>query len=157
MRHRLADGPIGAGRADRAERQHGDRRPAGGQAACRAVHRVGGSRRRDDDRHLADEADAAAVQRADQALLASVVAQRPPGRLDPAGHRRVGHGPSVPDLLDDLLLGDHALGILDEKQQQGKDLRLHRDGLAVASQFALHGLEFERFEDVSHRPALRAA
>ena len=47
-----------------------------------------------------------------------------------------GDDAAVPDGLDQVILGDDAVTVLDQVNQEIKHLRLDRDGLAAAGQFA---------------------
>ncbi len=87
-----------------------------------------GVRRRGERRlHLADEAEAKLGDRADQALAGAVVSDRLAGRLDAAGDGGVRDDAALPDLLDDLVLGDQPFAVFDEQAEQRKDLRLDGD------------------------------
>src|SRR5215218_7529454 len=77
--------------------------------------------------------------RADDALRAAVIAERLTGGLDPARDRGVRDDPAVPDLLDDLVLRDHALPVLHQEHQEGEDLRLDVNKTSVPPQLDLRG------------------
>src|SRR5207247_2274593 len=75
---------------------------------------------------LADEADALARNRADEALLLAAVADRLARRVDSAGERRVRDDASAPHPRDEVVLADHAVAVLQEINQEVEDLRLQR-------------------------------
>jgi hypothetical protein len=85
---------------------------------------------------LADEADALALHRADQALRLAAVADGLAHGVDAAGQRRFGHDAPVPDRCDQVILADHAVAIAHQMDQQVEHLRLDGDGLAGAPQLA---------------------
>src|SRR5262249_56987466 len=61
---------------------------------------------------LADEAEALAMNSADQTLRFAAVADRLPHSIDMACQGRLGHDSAVPDSLDQIVLADHALSVL---------------------------------------------
>jgi hypothetical protein len=71
------------------------------------------------------------VHRSDDPLLPPVVAQGAAGSLDPGGQRRLGDEARSPDLLEQLLLGHHAVAMHEEVAHHFEHLRLdvdHRPG-----------------------------
>ena len=81
---------------------------------------------------LADEADALALHRADQALRPAAVADGLAHGIDAAGQRRFGHHATVPHRFDQVVLADHALAIAHQMHEQVEHLRLHGDQPAGA-------------------------
>ena len=60
-----------------------------------------------DSSHGPDKAKALAGDGADQALLVAAVPQGAARRVDAAGQRRFRNGAAAPDLVEELVLGDH--------------------------------------------------
>ncbi len=60
----------------------------------------------------------------DQPLSLSVVPDRPPGRLEPAGQRRVADEPVAPDRVEQLGLGYDAVAVGEQVDQDLEDLGL---------------------------------
>ena len=79
-----------------------------------AGRRLGGGPGRRHGTRWHDEAEALAVQGADEALALAVVPERLARGLHAARDRRVRHHPAVPDLLDDLVARDEAVPVLDQ-------------------------------------------
>jgi hypothetical protein len=75
----------------------------------------------------------AAVDGADQPLLAAAVADRLAGRLHPAGQGRLAHEPAAPDPVQQLGLGDEPAAVADQVGQHLEDLRLQVAGDAAAA------------------------
>ena len=140
------------------ERQHRDRRlvrqrqaarpaPQRGRASARrrcAASGVTARRRPPAQRSLldlADEAEAALVQRADQRLLVAVVADRAPRRADARIERRVGDHPSLPHRLEQLVLADDPVAMPHQIGEHVEDLRLDRHGRAGVPQFLPHQID----------------
>ena len=82
--------------------------------------------------HLADKAKTFPRDGADDGLIPAAVADRLSRRVDPAGQGRFRNDPAIPDIFDQIVLGDDALAIFDQINQQIEDLRLDRDALAAA-------------------------
>ena len=78
---------------------------------------------------------------ADHSLILAGVADRGARGVDAAGQRRFGDDAAVPDALDQIVLGDDAVAVLDEVDQQIEHLRLDCDILAAAGEFAHAGIE----------------
>ena len=120
----------------------------------RRNRRRSGCRRRPGDpvpadlEHLSDEAEASPVDRADQALITPVVADRPPGGLDAARKGRLGDEPVAPDLVEQLGLRDDPVAVPDEVVEHVHDLRLDRDPLPATLE--LHRVAVERHVSESH-------
>lgn len=94
---------------------------------------------------------------ADETLFLAVVAQRLPRRLDARGDRGLGDDPAAPDLLDDLVLADEAVGIAREQDQQRQHLRLQMLRVPVLAQLELARIELEAFKAVDQGGAERQA
>ena len=126
--------PSGAGAA-------AGRTPVGGGGA-------GASGGRFPDR--ADEAKPFAGRGPDEPLLLAAVADRASRRIDAAGQRRFRDDPAVPDGVDDLVLGDDAAAVGDEKGENVEDLRLNGDRPVRLQQFATIGVERVVVEEIEH-------
>jgi len=117
---RLRGGHLRSGRA-RGGRLHNGRLVSGRHRRCqrrgarvdRALHAI----------QRGDEAKAPLVDGADEALGLPVVPEDLSRRLDAAAQRRVRDHAPVPDLLEDLFLGDHAVVMLDQQREQLDHLR----------------------------------
>src|SRR5262245_59861990 len=81
------------------------------------------------------DAKASPMNGPDAGLGCAVIADRLPHGLDPAAQCGIRNAAAVPDVLDDLVLGDDAVAVLEQIDQQVKDLRLDRDHSAVAANF----------------------
>jgi hypothetical protein len=90
------------------------------------------------------------VDRADQPLRLSIVAEQLPRAFDPARYGTVADGSAAPDCRDQLILADKTVPILDEQEEQGKDLRLYREQAIVLAQFELSLVEYIFSEAVAH-------
>ena len=86
--------------------------------------------------HVADEAQALARDGADQLLVLAAVADRLARGVDAAGQRRIRHDPAAPDRSNQIVLADDAVAVLHQVNQQIEHLRLDRNGLGAAAQFA---------------------
>ena len=91
---------------------------------------------------------------ANEALRLAVIAEGGAQRLDPARQGRIGNNSSVPDLFDDLILRDEALGVLDKEAKERKNLRFECDIRAVFPQFRFQRVELEILKSVNHRRRL---
>src|SRR5262249_61304999 len=98
----------------------------------------------------ADETEALAVNRADQALLFAAVVDRLPHSIDVACQRRVGHDSAVPDSLNQIVLADHALPVLQQIDQQVEHLRSDRDLPGPTCQLPPLNVECQVFEYKNH-------
>ena len=88
-----------------------------------------------------DEAQTFARDRADQPLFFAAVADRLARRIDAAGQRRIRHDAAAPDRCDEIVLADDAVAILHEIDQEIEYLRLDRNRLRAAVQFAPVGIK----------------
>ncbi len=100
--------------------------------------------------HGGEELVAAAVDGADQPLLTPAVADRPAGRLDPAGQGRVAHEPAPPDLVQQLGPWHHPVAVADQVGQDLEHLRLQVAGDAAAAQLVAPVVELAVAEAVDH-------
>ena len=76
-----------------------------------------------------DELIAASMGGADEALVASVVADRLTRRLDPAGERRLAHEAIAPDDVEQFLFRHDPVPFSDQYGEEVEHLRLNRPGL----------------------------
>jgi len=74
------------------------------------------------------------VDRTDEALAASVVADRLACRLDPAGERRLSHESIAPDGIEQLLLGHDPSPFPEQHGEEVEHLRLNRTELPSPAQ-----------------------
>ena len=95
---------------------------------------------------VADEAEAALVQRADQRLLVAVVADRAPRRADARIQRRVGDQPSLPHRVEQLVLADDPVAMPHQIGEHVEHLRLDRHGRAGVPQLLPHQIDLVRAE-----------
>ena len=109
---------------------------------------------RGDLRRFADEPVAPPVDRADQALRGTIVADGLARRLHPARHRGVGDHAPVPDFLDQFVVRDQPVAVRDQQRQQVEDLRF--DGPHAAARAKLGGreIQLELAESVDHQPRI---
>ena len=107
---------------------------SGGGAAAGA--RVGGRLA-----HVADEAKTLSRDGADHALVAAGIGDRLARGVDPGGQRRFRDDAPFPDFLDQIVLGDDAVAVLDQKDQEIEHLRLDSDWLARAGKLAEVGIK----------------
>jgi hypothetical protein len=114
------------------KRQHDDRQPRRGWGCPRNTRFLA---------HLADEPNAFARHGPDQALRPAIVADRLAHCGDPAGQRRFRHDAAAPHRLKQIVLGDHAVTVLHQVDQEIEDLRLERCRRAAAPQFPAVGVE----------------
>src|SRR5829696_5618374 len=117
-------------------------------ASRSAVDRV--SIRRCDRLNIADESEAAPVQRPDEKLIGSVVAKHAPGSIDATGERGFGNRPAVPESADQLVLADNPVMVAHQMNNNIEDLRLDMDGHTLAAQLVLAKVELETGKSVLH-------
>src|SRR5262249_60107093 len=91
-----------------------------------------------------------ARDRPDQPLRGAVVAERLSCRVDATIQRRVRNGAVVPDLADQVVLGNDAAALRHEVHEQIEDLRLQWDRSAGTRQFAQVAVQNMIFEAKSH-------
>ncbi len=99
--------------------------------------------------HVGDEPVATAVNRLDDPLISTSVADRAPSGLDPAGQRRLGDEPVPPDLVEEFGLRHDTVPVAQQICQDVEDLGLHAHDLVDASQ--LDALEADLAVAESHR------
>ena len=133
-------GRSGSGRADARLADLIDRRGASSPAPAR----------RSAAPHVAHEANAFALEGADQLLALAGVAERLACCIDAAGEGRFRHDPAVPDRGDEIVLGDDAIAVLDQANQQVEHLRLDGDRLGGATQLAPVGVKRMIGKDKPH-------
>ena len=102
------------------------------------------------DPDVGHPAVAAAVDGLDDVLADAVVAQHPPGGLDPAGQRRLADEAVAPDGVEQLGLGDDPRAVRDEVAQHVEDLGLHVLRLPTALEQEPVGVEDDVPERVPH-------
>src|SRR5215207_9868492 len=100
---------------------------------------------------IGNEAVAAAVHRADDVLEPPVVADRPPGGLDPARQRRLADEPVTPHCVEELVLGDHPVAMADEVDEDVEHLLLHRPAHACSPELVQLEIDFAVAESVENR------
>ena len=100
--------------------------------------------------HGSDEPVPPSVERLDHALRLTVIAHRPPGRLDPRRQRGLADEAVAPHVVEQVVLGDHSVAVLDEEREHAEDLRLHGNGRAGAPQLEPVGVEVECSEGIDH-------
>ena len=61
-----------------------------------------------------------------------------------------GDNAAVPDARDQVVLADHTVAVVDKILQQVEDLRLNRDKVCAAPQFAPIEIEAIVFEQINH-------
>ena len=124
-------------------------------ARCNAVARYKSSRlrirvRRADGLNIADEPEAALVQRPNKSLVGSVVSKRAPGAIDAAGERGLGDDPAIPDRLDQFILADNPITVAHQMNDEIEDLRLDVNGHAKSAQLLLAEVDLELGKPVLH-------
>jgi hypothetical protein len=92
--------------------------------------------------HVGDEAQPLAGNGADQLLALATVADRLARRIDAAGEGCLRHDPAAPHRGDEIVLGDDAIAILNEANQQIEHLRLDGNGFRAAVQLTPVGVEY---------------
>jgi hypothetical protein len=73
---------------------------------------------------VADKTKPALAQRANEALVVAVVAERAPCRADARAERRLRDDAALPNHVDQLVLADDSIPVSDEMNQQIEHLRL---------------------------------
>src|SRR5262249_21684596 len=82
----------------------------------------------------------------DQDLVFAAFADCFTRRIDPAVESRVGNDSTFPDVLDQLVLTDHAVGILGKVEEQIEHLRFDMDCSAPTFKLAPAGIESKIIE-----------
>ena len=85
---------------------------------------------------LGREQKAASLNRPDEFLVFSTFTDGAPRGIDTTVQGRIGYDSSLPDMLDEFVLADHAVGVLREVDKQIEDLGLHVDRPLGTTQFA---------------------
>jgi hypothetical protein len=83
---------------------------------------------------LANEPEALAGNRSDQALTFTAIADRLANCIDMAGHRRFRDDPPAPHRMQQAILADNALAVLHQVDQQVEDLRPNGNRLGSPGQ-----------------------
>src|SRR5882724_2792947 len=99
--------------------------------------------------HSANEAEAFALERLDQMLLLSAVANRAAGHVQARRYRRVGDDAAVPDGRDQIILADDVLSVTDQIQEKVEDFRRNGDHRSAAPQLAAVGVELIVFKEIA--------
>ena len=96
---------------------------------------------------------------ADQPLRLAAVVDGAPCRIDPAGQRRFGDDAAVPDRIEQVVAGHHAVAVRDQIEQQVEHLRFDGDKRIRPAQFATGGIEHEilKLECHASAPSIRSA
>ena len=84
--------------------------------------------------HVADETNAFSCDRADQPLILAGVANRMTGSGNSAGQGGIGNIPTVPNVLDQIVLADDTLAILEEILKKIENLRFDGDQIVAVPQ-----------------------
>ena len=103
-----------------------------------------------DGLNIADEPEAALVQRANKSLVGSVVTKRAPGAIDAAGEGGLGDDPAIPDRLDQFILADNPVTVAHQVNDEIEDLRLDVNGQAKPAQLLLAEVDLELGKPVLH-------
>jgi hypothetical protein len=90
------------------------------------------------------------VDGTDQPLRFPVVAKQLPRAFDPAGNGAVADGPAGPDCLDELILGDQAIPIFNEEEEQGQDLGFDGHHATMLAQLKLAQIQDMIRDPVPH-------
>ena len=99
---------------------------------------------------------AAAVDRADHALRPPVVADGAARGLEPAGERRLADEAVAPDVVEQLLLGDHAVTVLDEVGEEIEHPGLDANPLSGPTEGKDLRVQGVLAEPIAHRWTLRS-
>jgi hypothetical protein len=92
----------------------------------------------------------------DHPLGGSTVSSGLTDRCDTAGHRSVHYIDLRPDVFEEFLSGDHAVGMLYEVYEDLVDLGLELNGYAGAAQFIALSVENTIIKSVLHAPPFYA-
>ena len=109
-------------------------------------------------RHRGNEPVAAPMDGGDDLLALTVVADRLPSFLEPAGQRRLAHESVAPHRVEELRLGHQPVPVGDQMAEHVEDLGLDVDELTAAAQLELVEIELAILEVVhggGHRSRAR--
>jgi hypothetical protein len=81
--------------------------------------------------------------RSNERLLLAGFADGATCRIDAAIQSGVGNDSSLPNMLDQLVLSDHAVGVLSQVKKKVEDLRLDMDSPFGALKLASFGIKHE--------------
>ncbi len=104
---------------------------------------------RRDKRRDCDPAIAEARHRADQALLAPGIIERPARTRQCLAEQGVAHIDATPHRADQFIAAHHALAFFEQVNDAVKRLQRQRNDFTIAAQFAQRNVEFEAFEAVT--------
>ena len=90
------------------------------------------------------------MRRADERRVGITVIERSPHLLDEPDQRGVGHMAVGPELLVQLLLGQHARGLADQQRQQLERLGREVPDAVIAAQLSARRVEHEGPEPQDH-------
>ncbi len=90
---------------------------------------------------IADEAEALSCDGADQGLVGAGIADRPARGIDPAGQGRFRDGTAMPDPVNQLVLGHHAIAVFHQMDDEIEHLWLDGNGTVASAQLASVGVK----------------
>src|SRR6266700_3905479 len=90
-----------------------------------------------------DKAETPLMERPNQTLLDSIVADGAPRRTDAGAQRCLGDAAALPNGLDELVLAHKSITAPNEVNQQVEHLRLDADDLTASAQLMLPQIDFE--------------
>ena len=96
--------------------------------------------------NVRDKTETLAWNCADELLSPAAVAEGLAHGIDAAVERRVRHDAAAPDRCNQIVFADDAIAVLDQVNQQVKDLRLDRNVRATRVQFPPLAVEREIIE-----------
>src|SRR5262249_18395628 len=103
---------------------------------------------------VADEAETALVQRANESLVAAAVAERAPRGADAGAQCRLGDDAATPHDVDQLVLADDPIAVAHEVYEQIEDLGFDMNDRAGASKLLARGVDLEIGESEVQRLSL---
>ena len=109
--------------------------------------------------HVADETETLARDGADQCLVLAAVADGLARGVNAAGEGRFRDDAAMPDRRNQIVLADHAVAVLDQKDQEIEHLRLERNqfpGVLELTRVRVELIFFKAIEQLVLRP-LRAS
>ena len=99
--------------------------------------------------HCANEAEAFAWQRLDQALYLTGVTDGSPGGIQSGRQGRVRNDTSAPDGADEVVFADNAFPVSNQVIEQVKNLRCDRHRIRPAMQLTPFGVERVILEEIA--------
>ena len=100
--------------------------------------------------HRGDESVASTVHGPDDVLPGAVVANGSAHLLDASRQVRLRHEPMPPHPIEEVVLGDHAIAVLDQVHEEIEGLRLEVDHCICATQLTTGGVDLAVREPVHH-------